>query len=621
MSALGLPFREVYLIDTEFRVSGRDHPSLPDTPEPVCLVARELSSNRLIRLWRDELVGSSPPFSLAKDTLFVAYGAAAEWGVFLELGWQLPARVIDLFFEFLLETNDGRPRVKGSTGLLAAKKAHHVPGITSEQKEAERDLILSEGFGQRLRAGTNPPEEVQRVLEYCQTDVDPMGMLFERMLPAIRVYPEGLAHALIRGQYSTVLAHMERRGYPVDAWLSGLIWEHKAQVRTDLIAQYDHHNFYVDGVFKQGRFENFLYQNRCDWKLTETGQAELSDDFLKDMSGRYEWVNDFRQLRRSLSQLAGKPLFVGTDSRVRPFLNPFGTKTGRNNPSSTDFLPGRPPWMRGLFLPAPHRSLITLDWKSQEVYIAAVLSRDQRLLDDLQRGDVYLGLATAAGLAPAGATKQSHSEARELAKICFLAAGYGQRAEGMALRTGMAVRGAANVLASLRRLYPVFYEWAEYATNSGLYVMNQNTMLGWRCWWTEEEGANTVRNFPVQGNGAEMMRLACVNAVKTDVELVVPIHDALMIECDTVDYLDAVATARAAMNKASAALLGGVTIPVEAEKFMHWPNRLVPEKGRQMWSTVMASLSRQTGLSREELETKTAGRCGGCRGGGCRGGL
>jgi hypothetical protein len=49
------------------------------------MVARELGSNRLIRLWRDEL-GSRPPFPVDDDALFVAYFASAELGCFLELG-------------------------------------------------------------------------------------------------------------------------------------------------------------------------------------------------------------------------------------------------------------------------------------------------------------------------------------------------------------------------------------------------------------------------------------------------------------------------------------------------------------------------------------------------------
>jgi hypothetical protein len=49
------------------------------------MVARELGSNRLVRLWQDDL-GSGPPFPINDDTLFLAYYASAELGCFLQLG-------------------------------------------------------------------------------------------------------------------------------------------------------------------------------------------------------------------------------------------------------------------------------------------------------------------------------------------------------------------------------------------------------------------------------------------------------------------------------------------------------------------------------------------------------
>ena len=49
------------------------------------MVARELISDRLIRLWQDEL-GAGPPFPIDDDTLFVAYFASAETGVLPRAG-------------------------------------------------------------------------------------------------------------------------------------------------------------------------------------------------------------------------------------------------------------------------------------------------------------------------------------------------------------------------------------------------------------------------------------------------------------------------------------------------------------------------------------------------------
>ena len=68
----GLPFREIWALDFEFIANSGERPS------PVCMVARELNTGRVLRLWQDELAGD-PPFQVADDALFIAHMASAEW--------------------------------------------------------------------------------------------------------------------------------------------------------------------------------------------------------------------------------------------------------------------------------------------------------------------------------------------------------------------------------------------------------------------------------------------------------------------------------------------------------------------------------------------------------------
>ena len=53
-----------------------------ERPDPVCLVARELRSGQIIRMWQDELRrATNPPFEVGADDLFVTYYATdlAGW--------------------------------------------------------------------------------------------------------------------------------------------------------------------------------------------------------------------------------------------------------------------------------------------------------------------------------------------------------------------------------------------------------------------------------------------------------------------------------------------------------------------------------------------------------------
>jgi len=297
-----------------------------------------------------------------------------------------------------------------------------------------------------------------------------------------------------------------RAGIPIDGYLNDLIGRYRDDIRLDLIDKVDpQYGVYRDGSFKKGLFQAYLYDHKMDWPATATGLPDLRDKTFKDMCGRYPQMENLRQLRKSLSQLSGKPMHVGRDGRSRPFLAPFGTLTGRHNPSSSGFVFGRAPWMRGLVKPPAGRSLAYLDWRSQEVFVAAKLSGDKQLLDAVEHRDVYADLAIAAGLAPLGATKQSHPAARELAKTCFLAVGYGQQAPSLAMRTGLDVIEAENLIRALRRMYPDFYEWSDHTVNVGQMYGYLTTVLGW-VFQTDSQAPevkqetkpNTIRNFLVQ---------------------------------------------------------------------------------------------------------------------------
>jgi DNA polymerase-1 len=111
-------------------------------PDVVCMVARELGSDRLIQLWRDDFK-PDPPFDVGADALFVAYMASAEMGYFLQLGWPMPINVLDLYTEFRSETN-GLTLPHGR-GLLGALSRHALSSISKEEKRDMRDLVLAGG--------------------------------------------------------------------------------------------------------------------------------------------------------------------------------------------------------------------------------------------------------------------------------------------------------------------------------------------------------------------------------------------------------------------------------------------------------------------------------------------
>jgi DNA polymerase-1 len=571
---LGLPFREVWALDFEFS----SEPGA--SPVPVCMVARELGSNQVIRLWQNQL-DTKPPFPIDDGVLFVAFFASAEIGCFLELGWPVPTRILDLYTEFRNATN-GIPLPNGR-GLLSALSHHGISSITSDQKHDERGLVM--------RGGPWSTTERRRILDYCQMDVDVLGPLLERMLPGILVRPCGLGQALLRGRYMAAVARMERAGVPIDAEMLWRLRTNWGEIKAALISSVNEDFGVYEGMsFRAGLFAGYLADNGIvDWPRTAAGHLVLDRDTFSDLAKRYPQLVPLKELRNTLSELRLEQIAVGPDHRNRVLLSPFGASSGRNTPSNSKFIFGPAKWIRGLIRPPEGKALAYVDWSAQEVYIAAALSEDPALLAAVQSGDPYLAFAKMAGLAPADATKASHKTVRDLCKTCVLGTNYGMQAPSLAARTGLSEIEAQHLLRRLAQTFPAFTAWAEHAVDVGRLTGYLSTVFGWTLRTEHTPRSTTLRNFPMQSNGAEMLRLACCLATERGVQVCAPVHDALLVEGDAESIDDTVAATRAAMAEASRIVLDGLEVATDAE-IICWPDRFADPRGTALWGRILTLL-------------------------------
>jgi hypothetical protein len=571
---LGLPFREIIAIDFEFEAGEGEN------PRPVCMVAKEIGSGRLIKLWQDQL-GRTPPFPIDDETLMISYYASAEIGCFLQLDWPVPTRIIDLYAEFRRETN-GLAVAEGRS-LLAALSYHRITKITSEEKRAGRDLVL------RGRPWTD--SERREILNYCATDVICLPPLLEAMLPRITSTPQGLGQAQLRGRSTAAVARMERVGVPIDTNTLTTLRNSWPGIKLHLTQDVDRaYRVYENGAFKAGLFAKYLADRGISWPRTETGRLALDQDTFKDMAKIHPELAPLRELRHSLSELRLEKLAVGSDGRNRALLSPFGATSGRNTPSANKFIFGPSVWLRGLIKPGPGMAVAYIDYSSQEIAIAAALSGDPFLIDAVASGDPYLSFAVRAGLAPEDATKASHRIQRDISKACLLGTNYGMGAKTLAFRTGTSILEAEALLRTLHRTYPVFTAWQQRSVDNALLRGYMHTCFGWRLNVTNSTRPTALRNFPMQAHGAEMLRIACCLATERGVQVCAPIHDALLIEAPTPLIDDAVATTRGAMAEAAAKVLNSALwIDTEVE-IVRYPDRYSDPRGQQMWNGVMSLL-------------------------------
>jgi DNA polymerase-1 len=79
-------------------------------------------------------------------------------------------------------------------------------------------------------------------------------------------------------------------------------------------------------------------------------------------------------------------------------------------------------------------AVVYSDYASEEIAIAAWLSRDPNLLEAVQSGDPYVWFLVKIGMLPAGAERKDHEALRDWVKPFLLGIHYGLTVIGAAAR-------------------------------------------------------------------------------------------------------------------------------------------------------------------------------------------
>jgi DNA polymerase-1 len=118
----------------------------------------------------------------------------------------------------------------------------------------------------------------------------------------------------------------------------------------------------------------------------------------------------------------------------------------------------------------------------------------------------------------------------------------------------------------------------------------QATVFGWTRRYHEEPHTSVLRNFPMQANGAEMLRLAICLAIAMGIEVCAPIHDAVLIHAP-LDRLEAdIARMRACMAEASHVVLDGFELQTEYDLILAEKPYSKDDASREMFETMVGLL-------------------------------
>jgi DNA polymerase I len=255
-----LPYTRVIACDFEYKSEPGDRPDVH------CMVAQDLISGQVWRLWRNEM-GVLPPFPTDASTLFCAYYNGAEFNAFRTLGWPLPERSIDLCAEFKALTNG--VAMPNGRGLLGALLYFGLPHMDAIEMKAMQDLAM--------RGGPYTEPEKRALVDYCAEDVAAVARLFEPLVTRTLAQGTDLnrtwAQMLVRGAYMAALSGVEHRGIPLDAPLLDRLRSNWAAILTELIHRTDTEN----DSFRYHLSERYLATRGQSWSRTRSGRLQLDD--------------------------------------------------------------------------------------------------------------------------------------------------------------------------------------------------------------------------------------------------------------------------------------------------------------------------------------------------------
>ena len=210
---------------------------------------------------------------------------------------------------------------------------------------------------------------------------------------------------------------------------------------------------------------------------------------------------------------------------------------------------------------------------------------------------MYLGIAKALGFVPDDATPEALEATRTLFKTVVLGIQYGLGPRSLATRTGVSLFEACEILA---RLHARFRQFEDYAQNvvdhAGLYL-EISTPYGWHMKCPSGINPRTVRNFPIQSTGAEILHVASVLAERRGIRIVAPIHDAFVAEAEVRDAEEVSIALDRVMRDASRVVLRGYELRTDMQPIIRAGGRFFDKRGLAMWTTVtelLGKLERET---------------------------
>ena len=184
------------------------------------------------------------------------------------------------------------------------------------------------------------------------------------------------------------------------------------------------------------------------------------------------------------------------------------------------------------------------------------------------------------------------AQQRQVYKAVVLGRIYGKGTASIARDLGISKAQAAAIIDEMRARYPVLEAWLQRVTTKAAHCVPIVCVLGWSLTATGAPGEErTFLNFPMQGNGSELLRLVIVRA--RHLPIIGCAHDSIMVMAP-IDQIEMVVAELQTIMRQSSRDLFGHELRADCNPetdIVRYPDRFIDkrerEDGMQHWNWLM----------------------------------
>lgn len=481
------------------------------------------------------------PFFEKEDLVKVAHNLKFDYKILKRYDITVKGAMFDTMIAHYLLNPDGR----------------HGMDYLSEVYLNYKPVSIETIIGKKgKKQGNFRDADLRTQTDYAAEDADITFQLYELFAPQLK--KENLEDLFfsIEMPLMEVLAKMELEGISLDEkWLAqeSIDLENDLRQLESKIFEISGEEFNMNSPKQLGEilFEKMQLDPKA--KKTKTGQYATSEDVLQKLSSKHEIIKHILEYRtyqklKSTYVDALPSQIEKTDNRVHTNFSQTTAATGRlasvnPNLQNIPIRTLRGQQIRGAFVSAEGKKIISADYSQIELRLIAEISGEDNMIKAFQNGE-DIHASTAAKLFNIPLEEVSKTQ-RSQAKTVNFGIIYGQGAFALAEQTGLSRTEAKQMIEAYFETYPKLKEYMAEQVRKAREVGYVETLLGRKRHLKDINSNNFVVrghaernavNAPVQGSAADVVKMAMIKIQKElekeklQTKMLLQVHDELIFE-------------------------------------------------------------------------------------------